>query len=476
MYHGQKSLSDEPKWINVSEGQEVRDIDIVLLPGGVIEGRVVDESGEPVVRANVVALRWERRDGQELLARSREGTATNDRGEYRLFGLMPGDYSLSASLPDAQMSFTNDPGRRSANTGSGYAMMYFPGTTDVTEAERVTLKPAQSLSNIDIVFRPVPLARVAGVLVSSEGKLLDGAHVILTRSTSFGGTVGFSRVADTGAFRIDRVPPGRYILQAYSVPRTVIETIARTGRSAPLADAPGLEFGVLPITVTGDVDEITITTAPAGRIRGKVTLDGRPVQPSGGRPMLIRAIPAAPDAIAAGATVVPVQGDGFFSASGMLGRFILRVDQITPPLSLMRVERDSADVTDVGISIGADEDVSDIRVMLTTTPTRLDGRVASRTGSASGEFADSMVLVFSEDAERWSLPATRYVTRTRPDREGSFHVSGLPPGRYLAVALAGVESDRLDDPGLLKRASTLATRVMIGAEQASTTLRIQTLK
>jgi hypothetical protein len=239
---GQKLPSDPPKRIDLKDGQKLEGIDIALTRGGAIEGRVTDESGEPVVEAIVSAMRVEVTSGERRLVSAGRSQLTNDRGDYRVYGLSPGDYCVSVApsrLPP--ISFTVDPNQIGPQKASGYASIFYPSTADVSEAGVVTVRPGQTTSEINIVFKPVRLARVAGMLVSAGGKLVDGAHVVNLWRSSPLGLVGSSQVAKDGAFAIADVPPGQYILR--TVPTSVLEEIARTGSNVPLTDSPNLEFG-----------------------------------------------------------------------------------------------------------------------------------------------------------------------------------------------------------------------------------------
>src|SRR5207248_8888823 len=66
-----------------------------LIPWGVIAGRVLDEEGEPLPWAQVSALREVYSNGKRRLS-PEALVPTNDLGEFRLFGLKPGRYFVSA--------------------------------------------------------------------------------------------------------------------------------------------------------------------------------------------------------------------------------------------------------------------------------------------------------------------------------------------------------------------------------------------
>lgn len=68
-------------------------VDLVLTKGGVISGRLVDVRGQPAIQALVSALPF----GERAWDDSFGGMAlTDDRGDYRIFGLPPGAYMVRA--------------------------------------------------------------------------------------------------------------------------------------------------------------------------------------------------------------------------------------------------------------------------------------------------------------------------------------------------------------------------------------------
>ena len=100
LQYGQRRAFETGRPLMLAGAQLLEKIDFALPRGGVIVGRVTDESGEPVTGAQIRAERYEYRPGgQRQLATVSLGAAinpfaltTNDRGEFRVFGLPPGDY------------------------------------------------------------------------------------------------------------------------------------------------------------------------------------------------------------------------------------------------------------------------------------------------------------------------------------------------------------------------------------------------
>ena len=77
----------EARLATVGEGQSPGDVMLPMVPTAAITGRVVDEYGDPAANVYVRAS----------LKEATFETRTNDRGEYRLFGLPPGSYTVSAA-------------------------------------------------------------------------------------------------------------------------------------------------------------------------------------------------------------------------------------------------------------------------------------------------------------------------------------------------------------------------------------------
>ena len=154
--------------IVVGPSQAVRDVTLRMTPTGAISGRALDEYGDPVARVFVRAV---------LMDAVYEGQ-TNDLGEYRLFGLPPGRYVISAApytaprLDGGTYIRPTPPGPYSRGEGQFmiqlpqllktgefihpmalarqvYARVYYPGVMDPADATPLEVKPGATLSGID---------------------------------------------------------------------------------------------------------------------------------------------------------------------------------------------------------------------------------------------------------------------------------------------------------------------------------------
>ena len=140
MQYGQRRPSESGTPIELGDGQTLDKIAIALPRGSVLGGRITDEFGEPVANASVTAWRYGYAGGARRMMPAGQNArdTTDDQGQFRLFGLPPGDYYVSATLRGGGPEVTDPMGEL-----SGYAATYYPGTTNVAEAARITLAVSQ---------------------------------------------------------------------------------------------------------------------------------------------------------------------------------------------------------------------------------------------------------------------------------------------------------------------------------------------
>src|SRR5689334_12608958 len=138
--YGQRRPFERGRPIEIAEGAVLDDVNFAMPLGGVVTGRVVDETGEAVAQASVSLARRRYVDGERQLV-GQNGTSTDDRGDFRIFGVAPGEYVMVARLES--MDFGSRDRVR-------YVATYYPGTPVPNEAQRVTVAAGQEVSGIVI--------------------------------------------------------------------------------------------------------------------------------------------------------------------------------------------------------------------------------------------------------------------------------------------------------------------------------------
>jgi hypothetical protein len=151
-----------------------------------------------------------------------------------------------------------------------------------------------------------------------------------------------------------------------------------------------------------------------------------------------------------------IEADGSFSVKGVFGRSTIRVT-LPDEWTVKSIVQENVDITDTQVELRSGEVMTDVRVTVTDKITT----VAGTTTNAKGQtVSDATVVVFADDAGRWSLGA-RAVRAVRPDQRGRYQLKGLPPGDYLVIAMDYVEDGAWNDPEFLESLRAAATSVAL---------------
>lgn len=443
LQYGQRRPAERGTQIDLAAGQILDRITLALPRGGVIAGRITDEAGEPAIGAQVQVLRYAfARGGRRLMPGGRTDT-TDDQGSFRVYGLNPGDYYVSATLRTGSMMMMVN-GRPAQEDQQGYAPTYYPGTPSRSDAERITVGVGQEVGGITFALTPTRVARISGRVVGLVGDRRD-AYVMARVDDGVGGFGGMQsggQVDDEGAFHLAGLAPGRYVLQVQPRGRREEDELV----------------GMVTVTVAGtDLTNVVIALQRPGTISGRVEFEGG--VPPTVRPSQVRVYPSAVDENPARSmtSIEPQTGEDFtFTMRGALGPVLL---QPNAPRGwhLKSVTLDGEDVTETPLPLVAGTNITGVRVLLTQTKSTLSGAVRDDRGAV---VLDATVIVFPDDETRWSS-STRRIRTSRPDTQGRFEMTGLPPGTdYRIAAVQGLEDGQAFDPeflaGLRDRAERLS--------------------
>ena len=129
---------------------------------------------------------------------------------------------------------------------------------------------------------------------------------------------------------------------------------------------------------------------------------------------------------------------------------------------LKAIRHQGNDVTDSGIDVKPNEDITEIEVELTNRITDVSGLVMNSRGEPAKDY---WAVLFARDRGKWQ-PQSRYIRTARPDQDGRFKISGLPAGDYLAIALDFIEQGQANDPEFLDRIQDRAVRFSLGENEA----------
>jgi hypothetical protein len=275
-------------------------------------------------------------------------------------------------------------------------------------------------------------------------------------TTAIGPMSSGGPVQPDGTFEIGGLPPGRYLL-----------------RVQPRGRRDGDELvGITTVTVSGvDLTGVTIPLQRPGAISGRIEFEGgapatltasqvrvmpMPADPMGGRMMMMTGPPRTAD-------------DFTFTVQGVSAPVYLRVN--APGWHVKAIEYNGDDVTDTPIQLAPGTAVQGVRVLLTQSVTTLSGTVRDDRGNP---VVDAAVVVFPADDTRWTF-ASRFVRSTRPDPQGRFEFTALPPyANYRVVALPSLEDGQVFDPEFLASLADRSERLGLAAgETRSQDLRLR---
>jgi protocatechuate 3,4-dioxygenase beta subunit len=174
--------------VTVRDGQDVEDWNVSVQRGGAIAGRISDQFGEPLADVTIRAVRQEKPGAvpsqatvnRPLRSDPRDPRLlTNDLGEFRVYGLVPGEYLISAERPQW------DGYRNISADMTLQASTFYPGVSDASVAQPITVRSGETSSGVEFRLLTKPGFSVTGVIVDKAGTPVAGMMVILRGDSRF---------------------------------------------------------------------------------------------------------------------------------------------------------------------------------------------------------------------------------------------------------------------------------------------------
>jgi protocatechuate 3,4-dioxygenase beta subunit len=411
--------------IDVSPRGEVKNVLVRLLPLAVISGRIVDDKNDPVQNVEMKLFSWEYLRGRRALS-IKGSTLTDDRGEYRISGVRPGNYFLMANY-DFRKQWIRTMGNLSATTRPdvAYLPQFFPGTTDFREAQQIAAKPGDEIQQ-DFAFFTQPAVSIRGRVVNGlSGRPVPKAAVTASWAQIPAGVDSFSDQTDeNGIFEIWGLAPGSYTLQT-SFP----------DQGATYTGEERVEVG------SAGVPDAQIAALPDFDVNGKVRIEGSQ-SPSiqqvsiefmtvGSKSFnVFRSAAAKPD----------------FRLTGKLHletHYRVNAINLADDYYLKSVTVSGREMPKNDVVVGGRQ--SEVELIISPLGGHIEGTVVD----SKNQPVNSSYLMLAPDV---ATIDPDQMLRTRSDAKGKFVLRGVPPGTYKLVAFEDVDLNELiAQPEVLKR-------------------------
>ena len=426
-------------------GQHITDQKVEMLPRGLVSGRVVDDSGDPVPGASL-QLRAVPPDTDFVNPFAVPlPNYTDDHGEFRIV-VSPGKYYLQAMPRNFRPLAPSPPG---AGPVMPYVATYYPNAGNTEEASPIEIKPGQDITSLEIRLahaRPPSSSNNVAASLTISG-LVTGAPggaratVTLLRSVQNSGMLSpFRGAAADGEGKFTfrgSIPPGNYKMLAQCATCKV-----------------AMQSQAVEVQITGaDVGNLQLPLAPGEDLGGSLEIAGEAADAASARRIAVKLEPLDP-AGTPETSSAPVRIDGSFRVPAVFpGRYRLRVEPLSANAFIRSAMLDGAVVDDAGFDLSRGGGDVRLKVVLSLNAGQMSGTVLGHDGAPlTSPLAE--VLVWNNAAQ--VMPDHNPVAGSR------YALKDLRPGKYRVLAVDAFDFTNLTGAN---RPDELAKALLAAAEE-----------
>jgi carboxypeptidase family protein len=397
--------------------------------------RVVDEDSDPMPNVEVSASRktcssrrqqWRGADGSER---------TNDLGEYRIGGLLPGQYFVTASPPPTFLSMVASPKDATQapdKPETGYVTTYYPGTTDHSQAATLVLHAGDEMP-VDFSLMRSRTFHIRGTVAN----LPAGANTaVILHSCEAGPIASAAEVGKDGRFELRGVSSGVYSVVATVDQGETVEMARQTVR-----------------VVASDVEGVRLLPTPGTTVKGQIRADtGGPIDfsevfvslqaPGGESGMLDDFFLQANSSYTTGRP----KSDGTFEWKNVAsGTYNVQVACDSPKLRncfLKSVIVDGRAASDTSLSL--DGGTASVGIVLSDHAGEVEGTVVN---DKNEPLPNAQVVAVPDSKHR---KITDRYQKVMSDQRGHFVMRTVVPGTYTLFAWDDLEGEPYYDVEFLK--------------------------
>lgn len=434
---------ESPKRIVLGRGQQAGNILFELDPAPTAAGRVLDSFGEPIADMMVEALRrsYDVR-GNPRLARA-AAALTDDRGEYRIFWLDPGEYFFYVAS-----ALSDTPATKPVPV---FTPAYFPGVNAPEDAKSLRLDIGREVRVDFRLPRRVALWSVGGHAMNTVTGRPVAATIALTppaQDPSFSKYRAQSSATgpNPGEFLMSNVAPGDYIVTARSGSGNQgIAAFQRIVlRAIPYAPPPSPPPGY----------SVSLTLSPPLSINGRLFIESRETVDL--REASVALISIDPDLPSP--RNVLARPDGQFILNGVVpGSYVLDISNLPQDLYLKAARFGAGDILEKPLTLETRAAANPLQILLGSD----GGRLRAAAYNGKGELHSGAQFVLVPDAARRSRREQYRVATSGED--GKAILRGIPPGSYKLFAWEHLEPNAYLNTDYLQAYEALGVPVNIAS-------------
>lgn len=428
--------------LTLSEGETREDTNVALWRALAIEGRVVDEFGEPM---SAVPIRPRSAETAQDVAMSGPFEFySDDRGIFRVFGLRPGSYYVCASPRHYSM-------HSGADVDARYVDTCHPAAVANETAQSITLSNGD-VGGIEIRVQRSRAFTVSGTAVNSSGDPLQQGQVHLFRYERGGGGGGGSiEVREGGRFIARGLTPGEYSILANTAPPRGPD------------DKQDGELAFVPFRIeSSDVEGLVVVTTKTANVRGQVIFE-HGLQSAAAASMHVQTVPDFQNGMRmmGRPARARVEADLTFELSGLFEPVSVIVDGAPAGWMVKSIRYKGRDVTDTYVDFTGTREGDSMEIILTNRVARLSGRTLDDSGHPT---EDALVVLMHADPTRRD---GRTVRSSQAGPDGAFKIGPVRAGEYLIVAVTN--ADEMIGPRstakFVERAAAVADRITLAENE-----------
>ena len=418
--YGATSVRELGELITLKDGETRAGVRLRFLRSATISGRALDPHGDPAIGVSVTLLKPGRNLGERVLVPYR-GASINDRGEYRLDDIVPGQYYLRA------------------RQGYGYGIaepllqQFLGGARESKDSAVLNINGGENLTGVDFHMTsepPVPVhGRVTGL--PDTGHNAEAIKIMLWQADEDGeGYMGIPETvkAPDYAFSFD-LTPGLYRIDASA------QIEGKSWTATQLIDTFRAS------------DDVILALAAARDVKGRLRIEGLGAPPARSFDVRLTHRGVGPRISA------PVAADGTFTLAEVSpgDEWVMNIHPL-PPGAFLKVARlGDQDIrfARMQISPGSEDPVS---IVISMNTAQVHGEV----DAGSGDSNRAGILL---------APTGPYSTRIRfyydatTDDSGKFELKDIAPGKYKIFALEKLAPAEFRSPEAARQLDPLGEEI-----------------